>query len=189
MRSLDGANRLIASLLGLALVAGGGCGLARSTGVVGDAGDPVMAASLRRSLIDNAGVAGGAATFVALVVAWAGWRWLGAQLRPAPSLGEVSLAAGDDGQTWLDARAVAEAVVRDLEAQAGVASARVRVIGHADAPAVDLHAELADGADLTDVRRQVERAVVERLRSALERPHLPVTVRYRPAGPAGRAVL
>ena len=188
MRSLDRANRLIASLLGLGLLAGGGYGLARSVGVLGDASEPVLAASLRRGLVDNAGLAGGAATFVALVVAWAGWRWLGAQLHPAPSLGEVRLAEGEGGRTELEARAVAEAVVRDLEAQPGVASARVRVVGRPDAPAVDLHAALADGADLLDVRRRVDEVVVERLRRALERPQLPVTVRYRPAEPAGRSL-
>lgn len=185
MSTLDRWNRLVASTLGVVLMAAGGYGLARSAGLFGDPFLPVLPATLHQDLADNAGLVGGVATFVALLVAWAGWWWLRAQLRPAPSLGAVYLADGEGGRTSVDAKAVSEAVTRDLEAQPGVASGRVRVLGHADAPEVDLHADLANEADLGEVRRQVDEVVVVRLRRALERPDLPATVRYRFGGPAG----
>ncbi len=188
MSRLDRWNRLVASALGLALVGAGCYGLARSTGVGGNRHDPVLTAMLRREVVDNAGVVGGALTFLALVVAWAGWRWLRAQLLPAPSLGAVHLSDGEGGHTWLDAKALAEAVTRDLQAQPGVAAGRTRVLGHPRAPAVDLHADLSADADLDDVRRQVDDVVVARLRGALERPDLPATVRYGFGTSVGRGL-
>lgn len=179
MSRVDRANRVVATAVGLALVSGGSYGLARSAGVLGSARDPILGAEPAATLAANPGLAGGVATFVALVLAWIGWRALRSQLSPTPSLGEVRLDGGPEGSTSVLARALAEAVVRDLEAEPGISAARVRVFGRPRAPSVDLHAELVAGAELAEVRRQVDEVVIPRLRSALAAPELSVSVRYR----------
>lgn len=189
MSGPDRTNRLVAALVGGALAVAGGYTLARSLGAVGDPSQPVLGEGLHRNLAENAGLAGGVATFVALMIAWAGWRWLRSQLLPSPSLAAIRLADGSEGRTTLEAKAVVEAVTRDLEAAPGVASGRARLVGDPTAPAVDLHADLSPGADLTEVRRHVDEVVVPRLRDALEVPDLVATARYRIVAGPGRSVL
>lgn len=189
MRRVDRTNRVVASLVGLALLGAGGYTLARSLGVLPGRHQPVLEDELRRAVVDNAGLVGGVATFIALVIAWAGWRWLRAQLLPSPSLSAIRLADSAEGRTTLEARALAEAVRRDLEAGPGVASGRARFVGDPAAPAVALHADLAAGADLAAVRRHVDEVVVPRLRGALEAPGLAATVCYRFGAATGRSLL
>lgn len=188
MSRVDRTNRVVASLVGLALASAGAYALLRSSGAVGDRRQPVLGEGLRRTVVDNAGLVGGVATFAALMVAWGGWRWLRAQLRPAPSLPTIRLADGPEGRTTLETKAVTEAVTRDLEVAAGVASGRARFVGGAAAFAVDLHADLAADADLAEVRRHVDEVVLPRLRAALEAPDLPATARYRFGSVTGRSV-
>jgi hypothetical protein len=47
---------------------------------------------------------------------------------------------------------------------------------------------VADGADLESVRRRVEDRAIGRARSALERPDLTASVRYRLGDPTQRVV-
>ncbi len=189
MSRVDRINRVVATLVGLALTSAGAYALLRASGVVGDRRQPVLGEGLRRAVVDNAGLVGGVATFVALLVAWGGWQWLRAQLRPAPSLPTIRLADGPEGRTTLETKAVADAVARDLEAARGVASGRARFVGAgAGAFAVDLHADLAGDADLVEVRRHVDEVVLPRLRGALEAPGLAASARYRFGSVTDRSV-
>ncbi|MGI9119749.1 MAG: alkaline shock response membrane anchor protein AmaP [Acidimicrobiales bacterium] len=191
MSRLDRINRVVASVVGLVLVAAGAYGLARSVGALGDnqIDAPVLDDGLRRLVADNAGWFWGIATFVALVVAWLGWRWLRLQLVSAsPPLRQVQVADGEGGRTSLEARAVADAVARDLQAGPGVVGARVRVHGQQRTPALDLRADVAAGTPPADVRRHVDEFIVPRARAALERDDLSVTVRLRLGDPGTRTL-
>ncbi len=188
MSDLDRRNRLVASVVGVVLVAAGAYGLARSVGALGDDA-PVLGDDLRRLAADNAGWFWGIATFLALVVAWLGWRWLRLQLLSAsPPLRQVQVADGEGGRTSLEARAVADAVARDLQAGPGVVGARVRVHGHQRTPALDLRADVAAGSAPDAVRRHVDEFIVPRVRAALERDDVPVTVRLRLGDPGTRTL-
>lgn len=191
MSRLDRRNRIIASVVGLVLVGAGVYVLARSFGALGDdqMATPVLDGGLRRAVTDNAGPFWGAVTFIALVVAWLGWRWLRLQLVPAsPSIGRLRLAGSGGGQTSVEAAALADAVSRDLQSGPGVTSARVRLRGHQQVPTLDLRAEVATGTPPAAVRRHVDDFLVPRVRAALEREDIPVSLRLVLADPTSRVV-
>jgi hypothetical protein len=164
-------DRMLVALVGLLALVAGSYGLARGLGAFGarQSDTVLLGEDLRDTLAVNAGWVGGMATFVALLVAWLGWRWLRRQLVGSVTLRQVRLATGPDGHTTVDARAVADAVVRDLEAGAHVRGARARVVGHEHDPALELAVDLDATADLQVVRHLVEDEVLPRARGALER--------------------
>lgn len=186
---LDRLNRAGATVVALLLVAAGTYGLVRSFGGRGaGSDDPVWGDDLRRTVVDNAGLVGGMAVFLALLLAWTGWRWLRLQLLPTPSLRELRLADDQGGRTSVEAAAVTEAVARDVEAGPGVSTARVRVLGQHRSPLLDVRAEVAADADPLAVRRHVDEYVLPRARTGLGRDELPVTVRLRLVDPVSRGL-
>lgn len=182
MKRSSGADRALVALVGLVALLIGGYGMARGLGALG-AGQSetvLLGEDLRRTMAENAGWLGGAATFAALVLAWSGWRWLRRQLVGAsPPLRQVRVATGAGGHTSVEARALTEAVVRDVEAEPQVKGARARLVGSERAPALDLAVDLTASADPGAVRRHVEDHVVPRARTALERDDLTAHLRLR----------
>lgn len=179
-------DRMIIATVGLVALIAGGYGMARNLGAFGvRQGDGVLVdASLRRSVVDHAGWVAAAATFVALVVAWLGWRWLRRQLLgPSPPLRRVGVADAAGGHTAVEARALVEAVVRDLEADPQVTAAQARVVGHQQAPELELAVELTAAADLRAVRRHVEDHVLPRAKAALGRDELIARLRLQLGDP------
>lgn len=173
---------MLVALVGVVALLSGGYGLARHLGAFGaNQSDQVLLnADLRQAMADNAGWVGGAATFVALVLAWLGWRWLRRQLvGPSSTLRRVPVATSAGGNTSVEAKAVAEAVVRDVEAGPYVSAARARMVGPEAMFGLELAVDLAAAADPQAVRRHVEDHVLPRARAALERPDLTATVRLR----------
>ncbi|CAN5232492.1 hypothetical protein BH24ACT1_BH24ACT1_07220 [soil metagenome] len=184
-------DRMLLALIGLVTLAAGSYGLARHLGAFGTAQSDMalLTDEFRRTLATHAGWVGGGATFVALVLAWWGWRWLRRQLVGASSpLRQVRMAGGGAGHTSVDAGAVAEAVVRDMEALPHVTAGRVRLVGHERVPTLELVVDLAARADLEAVRRHVEDHVLPRARTALEREELEARVRLRLGDPASRTL-
>ncbi len=191
MNRLDRANRLVGTIVGVALVAAGAVGLLRSYGLVFSdeaMDDPVLLQQVRDWVADNDWWFWWAAFLAALVLAYLGWRWLRVQLLPSPSLGELTVASTDTGRTTLPSRALADAVTQQLEDDPEVTAARVRVVGNEREPTLDVRASVADGADLEAVRYRVEGEAVGRARTALERPDLTATVRYRLGDPTARVL-
>jgi hypothetical protein len=129
-----------------------------------------------------------AALVAALLLAYLGWRWLRVQLLPSPSMNELTVVSTDTGRTTLPARALSDAVTRELEDDPEVTGARVRLVGSEREPTLDVRASVADGADLESVRQRVEGEAVSRAREALERPDLTAAVRYRLGDPTQRVV-
>jgi len=189
---LDRFNRVVGTVVAVVLVAVGVLGLARSYGILGfsDAAmdDPVLLAQVRDWVADNDAWFWWAAFVAALLLAWLGWRWLRVQLLPSPSLGELTVVATEQGRTTLPSGALVDAVTRQLDDDGEVTGARVRLVGSEQAPALDVRAAVADGADLTGVRARVEADAVGAARQALERPDLTATVRYRLGDPTARVV-
>lgn len=187
---LDSSNRVVASILGLLLVSAGGYGLVRSLGGVGHPAraGALLDGDLRTDIAEHAGWVGGAATFVALLVAWLGWWWLRRQLVPAPPVRRIAVGDGRGGRTSLDAGALAEAVTRDLLASDGVATGRGRIVGRNGFPGLSLTAEVAAGADPQAVRRHVADHVLPRARTAVGRQDLVAHLHLRLADPGDRAI-
>ena len=191
MNKLDRANRLVGTIVALVLIAVGALGLLRSYGIVFSdraMDDPVLLAQVRDFVADNDAWFWWAAFGAALVLAYVGWRWLRVQLLPSPSVGELTVASTDTGRTALPSRALADAVTRQVEKDPEVTGARVRVVGSERAPALDIRASVADGADLEGVRSRVEGEAVGHARHALERGSLTAAVRYRLGDPTQRVV-
>ena len=191
MNQLDRVNRVIGTVVALVLVGAGGLGLLRSYGIVFDdeaMDDPVLLRQVRDWIADNDAWFWWAAFVTALLLAYLGWRWLRVQLLPSPSLDDLTVARTEGGRTTLPARALADAVTRELEDDPEVTGARVRVVGSERSPALDVRASVADGADLEGVRYRVESEAVARTRSALERPDLTANVRYRLGDPTARVL-
>lgn len=182
MRRSSSGDRILVALVGLVALVIGGYGLARGLGALGarQSEDVLLGEDLRRTMADNAGWVGGAATFLALALAWLGWRWLRRQLvGNSSSLRQVRIAAGAGGYTSVEARALTEAVVRDVQAEAQVKGARVRLVGPERAPGLELAVDLTATADPAAVRRHVEDHVLPRARTALERDDLTAHLRLR----------
>ncbi len=186
---LDSSNRLVASILGILLVLAGGFGLVRGLGGLGaQAAAPVIAQEIRADVAEYAGWVGGAATFLALLVAWLGWRWLRLQLVPSAPMRRVPVGGGQSGETSVDAGALAEAVTRDLLSHDHVASGRTRVVGVEGAPGLALTAQVALGGDARAVRTHVADHVLPRARVVLGRDDLAAHLRLRLADPRGRVL-
>ena len=191
MNALDRANRLVGAVVALVLIAVGALGLLRSYGIFFDddaMDDPVLLRQVRDFVADNDAWFWWAAFALALLLAYVGWRWLRVQLLPSPSLNELTVASTEAGRTTLPSRALADAVTQQLEEDPEVTGARVRMVGSERSPALDIRASVADGADLEGVRARVEGEAVGRARTAMERPDLAATVRYRLGDPTARVL-
>jgi hypothetical protein len=191
MTRLDLRNRLMVLVLAALLIAVSVVGLARSYGVAVAAGgedEPLLLPGVRDFVADNDSWFWLVMFLLALVVAWLGWRWLRVQLLPTPSLRQLTVAQGDGGRTLVPARAVADAVARDLGDDPDVLATRVRVVGSDRSPALDLRASVTDSARADEVRLRVETRVVGRARAALERVDLTAHVRYRLGDPSQRTI-
>jgi len=189
-RGPDRLNSAGLTLIGLLLLAAGAYGLARGYGALGDrrASDPVLGDSVRDFVSSNDDWFWPAAAALSLVVAYLGFRWLLAQVHtPHPSRLRVT-SDPDLGTTDLSAPGAAAALAADVEEYPGVQSARARLLSEGPSPEVDLTVELADDADMADVRRRIDEHALPRFAGALEVATLRPRVHLRLAQPAGRTI-
>lgn len=175
---VNGVNRTGLGLLGLVLLAAGGLGLAYSFGAFGAGQRPLLPPSMRDYARDQGwfwwAVAGGC-----LLVALLGLRWLLAQLR-TDRMSRVDLTTDDrDGMTTVHAGAVTDAVEAEVEGLRGVVGARATLLERGGRR-LALTADLAEYADIAEVRHAIEDRVVGHVRQALDDPGLLVDVELRP---------
>jgi hypothetical protein len=174
---VNGVNRTLLGLLGLLLLAAGGLGLAVSFGALGDAGTPVLPQAVR----DFAeqpwfwwAVAG-----ICLVLALLGLRWLLAQLQ-TDRVGRLDLTSDDrDGLTTVHAGALTDAVEAEAEGLRGVSGASAHLLDRGGGRLV-LAVDLAEYADIAEIRQTLEDRVVAHARQAIDDPDLPVDIELRP---------
>lgn len=181
----NGVNRTGLTLIGLLLAAAGVSGLLLSTGVFGPdlVSSPVLPDLVRRFAADTPWFWWAAAA-VCLLLALLGARWLLAQLRTDRS-GQMDLTTDPtDGLTHLHAGALTAAVEDDTATIRGVTGASAHLVDHRG-QRLQLVVDVADYADITDVRAGLEEQVVPHLRQALD-TDLPVDIELRP-GKTGRS--
>lgn len=178
-------NRAALTVLGLLLLAAGVVGLVLSLGGFGAerAASAVLPEPVRTFAAENPWFWWVAAA-LAVLVALLGLRWLLAQTR-TDRIGGLDLTTdSDDGLTTVPAGAVADAVEAEAEAIRGVEGATAHLREHGGTTRLDLAVDLADHADLEQVRAGLEDDVVPHVRQALDRPDLPVVIELRPGRPS-----
>jgi hypothetical protein len=165
---VNSVNRTLLALLGLLLLVAGGLGLAYSFGAFGTGQRPVLPQPMRDYARDQ------------------GWFWwavagvcLLAQLR-TDRVGRLDLTTDDrDGLTTLHAGAVTDAVEAEIEGLRGVAGASASLLERRGRR-LTLAVDLAEYADIAEVRQTIEDRVVAHARQALDDPDLLVDVELRP---------
>lgn len=180
---VNGVNRTIEAFLGLVLLAAGGLGLALSFGAFGSGRQPLLPQGMRDVAREQPwfwwAVAGGC-----VVLALLGLRWLLAQLH-TDRVGKLDLTTDDrDGLTTVHAGALTEAVETEAETVRGVAGASASLRDQRGRR-LRLVVDLADHADIAEVRRVLEERVVSHARQALDDPQMPVDVELRPGSRTG----
>lgn len=176
-RRVDTANRTLLALLGLLLLGGGAVGLAASFGAFGDP-PPVLPEPARR-FEDQQPWFWWAVAGVCLLIALLALRWLLAQLH-TDRVGRLDLTRDDrEGRTVVHAGALTEAVEEEAQSLRGVVGASARLVEDR-ARTLTVAVELADYADVAEVRRALEDRVVAHARQAVDDPDLPVDIELRP---------
>lgn len=173
-------NRFVLTVLGLLLLAAGGLGLAVSVGTFGQgrATDPVLPEEVS-TFPDGRPWFWWSVAGVLLLVAVLALLWLLTQLKTDRTTRLDRTTNARDGYTTLHAGALTDAVEDEALGITGVSSVSANVREHRG-QRVFLRVELADSADLSEVRTRLEGEVVAHLREGVGDPHFPVTIELRP---------
>ncbi|CCH89259.1 conserved exported protein of unknown function [Modestobacter italicus] len=185
---VNGVNRTLLTSLGVLLLVSGGLGLAYSFGAFGDGQHPLVPQGMRDLAADQPWFWWAVAA-VCLLIALLALSWLLAQLR-TDRVGEVDLTTDDrDGLTTLHGGALTEAVETETEQLRGVVGASAHLRDRRG-QRLALSVDLAEYADIAEVRAAVEDRVVAHARRAVDDPDLPVDVELRPSASrsAGRGL-
>jgi hypothetical protein len=110
----------------------------------------------------------------ALIIGLLALRWLIALLFSTDRSGDLLIKPSTGaGRTTLAHRALADAVVGEIEGYRGVDSARARLIGDSDDPELVVRAVLEETADFTALRQRIETEALTHARQALGNMSLP----------------
>ncbi|MFN7151669.1 MAG: alkaline shock response membrane anchor protein AmaP [Microthrixaceae bacterium] len=174
-------NRVVLTVLGLLLIATGGLGLALSAGAFGAwrTTSPVLSQEVS-TFPDGRPWVWWAVAGVLLLIAVLALLWLLTQLTTDRTTRLDLTTNAKDGYTTLHTSALTHAVEDEARGITGVtgvsANVRARHGEHAF-----LRVELADSADLGEVRGRLEDEVVAHLREGVDNPLFPVSIELRPA--------
>lgn len=176
-RRVDTANRAVLALLGLLLLGGGAVGLAAGSGAFGDP-PPVLPESARRFEDQQPwfwwALAGGC-----LLVALLALRWVLAQLH-TDRVGRLDLTRDDrEGRTVVHAGALTDAVEAEVQGLRGVTGASARLLDRGGRR-LTLTVDLAEYADIAELRQTVEDRVLGHARQAIDDPDLRADIELRP---------
>ncbi|QNN51550.1 alkaline shock response membrane anchor protein AmaP [Nocardioides mesophilus] len=178
----DAVNRVVLTLLGLLLLAAGGLGLALSLGAFGAwrATYPVLPQRVS-TFPDGRPWFWWAVAGVLLLIAVLALLWLFSQLRTHRTSRWDRTTNAREGFTTLHASALTDAVEDEAVSITGVTGVSAHVRDR-HGQHVFLRVELADSADIPEVRARLESDVVAHLREGVGDPGLPVTIELRPSG-------
>ncbi|MGZ4588434.1 MAG: alkaline shock response membrane anchor protein AmaP [Mycobacteriaceae bacterium] len=173
-------NRVVLTVLGLLLLAAGGLGLTLSVGAFGAwrATYPVLARGVS-TFPDGRPWFWWAVTGALLLIAVLALLWLLTQFETGRTTRLNRTTNARDGSTTLHASAFTHAVENEALGVTGVTGVSANVHDHRG-QRVFLRVELADSADIAEVRARLENEVVAHLREAAGDPDFPVTIELRP---------
>ncbi|MGX5653598.1 alkaline shock response membrane anchor protein AmaP [Geodermatophilus nigrescens] len=184
---VDTTNRVVLTGWGLVLLAAGVLGLVASFGGFGPV--PALLPPAVRSFAAGQPWFWWAVAALCLVLALLGLRWLLAQAH-TDRIGRLDLTTDDrEGLTVLHGSAFTDAVEAEAGQLRGVSAVTAR-LRQRRGRRLTLGVDLADYADIAEVRSGLEERVVGHARQALDDPELPVDIELRPASgrPAGRGL-
>ncbi len=173
-------NRVVLTVLGLLLLTAGGLGLALAVGAFGEsrADNPVLPEEVRTFPDERPwfwwAVVGGLVLIAVLAL-----LWLLSQLKTDRTTRLDLTTNARDGYTTLHASALTKAVEDEALGIPGVTGVSASVREHR-AKHLFLRVELADSADIDEVRTRLENEVVAHLREGVGVPRFPVTIELRP---------
>jgi hypothetical protein len=177
----NGVNRVVLAVLGLLLVAAGVLGLALGAGAFGEERSTGQVLPQEVATFPDErpwfwwAVVGGL-----LLIAVLALFWLLAQLKTDRATRLDRTTDARDGYTTLHASALIHAVEDEAMGLTGVTGASANLREHGG-PHMSLRVELADSANIADVRTRLEDEVVAHLREAVGDSGFPVIVDLRPA--------
>ncbi|MFU8875300.1 hypothetical protein [Micromonospora sp. SL4-19] len=179
MTRADRINRTLITVLALVLLAAGVAILLAGADVFGRGFS-------RRHLLDNpaahfVGVHGGwfwpVAAVAAAIVTVLGLLWLATVVNTRPSQRRINISTGDGtGRTLLDSGALASAVTAEVEDCPGVDDVDTKLLGSPHAPRLALTVTADPDTDIAALRERLEALTLPRIRYALGKPDLPVTL-------------
>jgi len=181
-------NRVVLTVLGLLLLAAGGLGLALSVGAFGAwrATYPVLPQEVS-TFPDGRTWFWWTVAGVLLLIAVLALLWLLTQFKTDRTTRLDRTTSARDGYTTLHASALTNAVEDEALGIPGVTSVSANVHEHRGQHAF-LRVELADSADIGEVRTRLENEVVAHLREGVGDPRFPVTIELRPGASRTRNV-
>src|SRR4051794_20488381 len=124
-RRADRTNRIVLTVLGLALVAASAAGLIAS--VVNDGDTTAVSGDQRQWLLDHGPLMAAIAAAATLLVLALSLLWLRHQLRPIPEEHDTTVTATDHGSTVLRTDALTNVVEQELHDIDGVTGADARI--------------------------------------------------------------
>jgi hypothetical protein len=174
---VDVLNRIVLTFLGLLLLGAGVLGLLAGAGAFGRTDAPVLPRGVRDFAHTSSwfwwAVAGGC-----LVIAVLALRWLLDQLR-SDRASRLDLTTDDrDGLTLLHSGAFTDAVADEAGTLRGVSAAHA-ALHDRNGKRLLLTVDLADHADISEVRTRLEDQIVPHARQAVDDAGMPVDIRLR----------
>ncbi|MEU8264095.1 alkaline shock response membrane anchor protein AmaP [Micromonospora sp. NPDC048999] len=175
----DRTHRTLLTLLALVLLAAGITILLAGTNVFGPnhGGQPLLANPAARFFSTHGGWLWPVAAVAAAILALLGLRWLAAVVATEPGQRRINISTdGTAGRTVLDSGALASAVSAEIEDCPGVDDVDTRLWGSPNTPRLALRVTADPDVDIAALREQLETLALPRIRYALGKPDLPVTL-------------
>jgi hypothetical protein len=172
----DRTNRISLLVLAVLLIAAGVGAGAASLGVFGTGTrhSSLLANPTGRFIGTQGGWLWPAAAVAAAIVVLLVLRWLLALLFSTDRSGDLPITPGGSaGRTTLAGRALTEAVTEEVESYRGVNSARARLLGDPEDPALVVIAALEEAADFVALRQRIETGALTHARSAVGNSSMP----------------
>jgi hypothetical protein len=173
----DRTNRAALTLFGLLVLLAGAAALTASTGGFGTA-------YAHRALLANpvgayVGRHGGwlwpAIAAACLLIAFFALRWIVALLLSTDRARDITITGGSrQGRTTMHPAALTGAVTREIETYHGADTAKARVLGDPDDPALVVTVGASRSADLAALRHRIESEALSHARQAVGQPGLPI---------------
>ena len=182
MKVTDHLERLIFSLLGVVLLAGGAYVILRGLSAFGDvqANAPLISDSHHRFLGHHESWWWLTGTLAALILTVSGLALLRRQFRAVPDPRSRPLVRrADKGYTRVDGGALTGALEDELEHLPDVEQASAKLLRGGSRPVLDLHLKVPDDTDFSDLRPAVEDHALERFQTAIEADQLTARIRIR----------